>query len=88
MIMRITISTNKIREVKKIMGNKFLNIPKGGYVEAGHTASKTYPNHYDVICGNCEKMTNVFIIEYDTGFVEGIYFYCPHCGELNRYYSV
>ena len=69
------------------MGNKMRN-KNDGYVEAGHTASKIYPNHYDVICGNCEKMTNVFIIDYDTGFVEGIYLYCPHCGELNRYYSV
>ncbi len=62
----------------------------GEYVKAWHTASKDkkYPNRYDVICGNCEKTTNVFIIDYDTGFVEGIYFYCPHCGELNRYYSV
>ncbi len=65
------------------MGNKY-----DKYVNAWDTNSKKYPNRYDVICGNCDKMTNVFIIEYDTGFVEGIYFYCPHCGELNKYYSV
>ncbi len=65
------------------MGNKY-----DKYVDALHRRNEEYPNRYDVTCGNCDKTTNVFMIEYDTGFVEGIYFYCPHCGELNRFYSI
>ncbi len=61
------------------MGNKYVNV--------WHAKSEKYPSRHDVICGNCEKITNDFPIDYDTGVIEGIYFYCPHCGELNRYYD-
>lgn len=79
----ITTSTNKIREEVKIMRNKY-----DKYVNAFHRRSEKDSNRRDVICGNCDKMTNFFITDPGTGFIEGIYFYCPHCGELNRFYSV
>jgi transcription elongation factor Elf1 len=56
--------------------------------EASYKRDKNDSSRMDVTCGNCKKATNLFIIDYDTGFVEGIYFTCPHCGEVNRLYSV